>query len=121
MDQEIETPAQVSLLKACSNEPLNKQEWECLLRFVALHDIRSPANYIEQMNRWKLEVPSIIEEAMQSAVIKMEADQNERQIPDELVFCRYIGGLRKVTEYSILREFFQTDSDCENFITSLSF
>lgn len=39
----------------------------------------------------------------------------------ELVFCRYIGGLRKITEYSILREFFQTDSDCENFITSLSF
>ncbi|OPH52187.1 hypothetical protein BC351_33175 [Paenibacillus ferrarius] len=39
----------------------------------------------------------------------------------ELVFCRYIGGLRKITEYSILREFFQTDSDCENFVASLNF
>ncbi|WDM22329.1 hypothetical protein [Paenibacillus polymyxa] len=39
----------------------------------------------------------------------------------ELVFCRYIGGLRKITEYSILREFFQTDGDCENFVASLNY
>ena len=39
----------------------------------------------------------------------------------ELIFCRYIGGLRKITEYNILREFFQTDADCENLVTSLKF
>ncbi|MNO23404.1 hypothetical protein D3C76_132060 [compost metagenome] len=39
----------------------------------------------------------------------------------ELVFFRYIGGLRKITEYAVLREFFQTDVDCENFVISLKF
>jgi len=81
MDQEIETPAQVALSKARSNEPLDAQEWECLLRFVALHHIRSPANYIESMERWKSEMPNIIEGAMQSAVSKIQAHQNQSYHP----------------------------------------
>ncbi len=81
MDQEIETPAQTALSKARSNESLNRQEWECLLKFVALHDIRSPANYIERMKRWTLEMPGVIEEAMQSAVNKMESDRRQGYIP----------------------------------------
>ena len=39
----------------------------------------------------------------------------------DLVLCRYIGGLRKMTEYSILREFFTNDFECENIIKSFKF
>jgi hypothetical protein len=35
VDQEIETPTQIALSKACSDEDLSKQEWEQLLKFVA--------------------------------------------------------------------------------------
>lgn len=80
MDQEIESPAQIALSKARSIEPLNRLEWECLLRFVALHHIRSPANYIESMERWKLKIPSIMEGVMQSAVSKMKTHQNQSHI-----------------------------------------
>lgn len=81
MDQEIETPAQIALFKARSGKPLSKQEWEHLLRFVALQDIRNPERYIEQLERWKLEMPTIIEEAMQKALSKMKAVPNEELIP----------------------------------------
>ncbi|MEK4355448.1 DUF4238 domain-containing protein [Paenibacillus sp. FSL R5-0475] len=81
MDQEIETPAQIALTKARSDEPLSKQEWEHLLRFVALQDIRNPERYIQQLERWKLEMPTIIEEAMQTTLSKMKADPNEGLIP----------------------------------------
>lgn len=39
----------------------------------------------------------------------------------ELILCRYIGGLRKITEYTILKEFFNTDADCDSFIATLQF
>ncbi|AKG35636.1 hypothetical protein VK70_14500 [Paenibacillus durus ATCC 35681] len=81
MDQEIETPAQIALSKVRSNEPLNTHDWECLLRFVALHDIRSPANYINSMNRWNSEMPTVIEEVLQSSVNRLEADENIGSIP----------------------------------------
>lgn len=81
MDQEIESPAQIALSKARSNKPLNGQEWECLLRFVALHDIRSPANYIEHMKRWKLEMPNIMEEVMQATINMLEAGNDQGHNP----------------------------------------
>jgi hypothetical protein len=74
MDQEIESPAQRALSKARCNKALSKGEWEQLLRFVALQDIRNPKRYIEQMERWKLEMPALMEEAMYSALDNMEMD-----------------------------------------------
>ncbi|SDD45001.1 Protein of unknown function [Paenibacillus sp. UNCCL117] len=77
MDQEIESPAQIALSKVRSNEPLNGQEWECLLRFVALHHIRTPAYYVERMESWKKEMPRILEGAMKSAISKMKANKSQ--------------------------------------------
>jgi hypothetical protein len=80
MDQEIETPAQMALSKARINEPLDNREWSCLLRFVALHDIRSPANYITSMNRWKSEMPEVIEEVLKSSDAQFEVDRSQSPI-----------------------------------------
>ncbi|MEI2395174.1 DUF4238 domain-containing protein [Paenibacillus phytohabitans] len=81
MDQEIESPAQSALSKVRSNKALSKGEWELLLRFIALQDIRNPERYIEQMERWKLEMPALMEEAMYSALDKFEMDLNNGASP----------------------------------------
>lgn len=71
MDQEIETPAQTALSNIRCGKSLSSDEWDCLLRFLVLHDIRSPAFYLECRERWKLEMPEILDRALQDAVSKM--------------------------------------------------
>ncbi|MCL6601285.1 MAG: DUF4238 domain-containing protein [Paenibacillus sp.] len=83
MDQEIESPAQIALSKVRTDDSLSKHEWEQLLRFVALQDIRNPERYIEQLERWKLDMPTIIEKAMQTALSKMKADSSKGRIPTD--------------------------------------
>lgn len=72
MDQEIETPAQNALAKARSGEHLDKYDWHKLLRFVALHSIRTPAYYQENMPRWQSEMPTMLNDVLQSVTKKFE-------------------------------------------------
>jgi hypothetical protein len=78
MDQQVEFPAQRALSKVRSGESLESSEWERLLRFIALHDIRNPANYLDSMKRWQVEMPEILKKTLQLSVIKMEEDRGKR-------------------------------------------
>lgn len=80
MDQEIETPAQIALSKIRSNNTLTPDEWDRFLCYVALHAVRTPANYIDSVNRWHSEVPGIIKEVLKSTVRKMEAGRDKQKI-----------------------------------------
>ncbi|MFM9329083.1 DUF4238 domain-containing protein [Paenibacillus mesotrionivorans] len=75
MDQQIETPAQIALLKARSGEQLDQHDLHKLLRFVALHSIRSPAFYMENMPRWQLEMPTLLNDVLQSTVEKLQQSE----------------------------------------------
>jgi hypothetical protein len=57
---------------ATSNTSLIADEWDRLLRYVALHDVRNPARYDDNMNRWQREVPDILEDVLNSSVKKLE-------------------------------------------------
>lgn len=110
MDKEIESPAQIALLKARSHVPLNKHELEHLLRFVALHDIRSPESYIEHLTHWREEMPSIVEGAMQSAISKIEAEQYQTHFsvsetnPDsEMIPMRVTKEIEEKSEVGLLK------------------
>jgi DNA-binding HxlR family transcriptional regulator len=83
MEREIETPAQDVLDKIrSSNTSLIADEWDRLLRYVALHDVRNPARYDDNMNRWRREVPDILEDVLNSSVKKLE----EAMINDHIIF-----------------------------------
>lgn len=80
MDQEIETPAQTALSNIRCGKSLSSDEWDCLLRYLVLHDIRSPVFYVEGIERWKLEMPDLLERVIQDAVSKMtEAVETQKE------------------------------------------
>lgn len=72
MEREIETPAQNALDRIRSvDSSLSSEEWDRLLRYVALHDVRNPARYVDHIKRWKSEMPGIMENVLKSVVREM--------------------------------------------------
>lgn len=72
MDQKIETPAQKALDKVRFGEDLTSDELHCLVRFLALQDVRTPAKYLEHIKRCKKQMPNILEDVLQKAKRKLE-------------------------------------------------
>ena len=50
-DREFETPAQSALKRAISGSCLSSDDWIKLIRFVALHDVRTPARLHEHLEK----------------------------------------------------------------------
>jgi hypothetical protein len=48
---EFEDPAEEPLRRAISGSRLSKQDWECLIRFAAAQDVRTPARMLEILRR----------------------------------------------------------------------
>lgn len=67
-EKEFETPAQEALYKATSNRRLSAKEWENLIRFAAAQIVRTPANLIKSMERWRKEMPEFLNSTLQKVV-----------------------------------------------------
>ena len=77
LGRDFEAPAEEALRKATSDEPLRPDEWECLARFVAAQDVRTPARLLQNLDRWKTTIPKMLDDTMQEAVHKLEAAKRE--------------------------------------------
>jgi hypothetical protein len=71
MAREIETPAEGSIAKATANKPLTQDDWECLTRFLAAQDVRTPARMMEFLARQASELPATIEQVLKNAVSEL--------------------------------------------------
>lgn len=60
-DKEFESPAQSALNRVMKDSRLSSDDWIKLIRFVALHDVRTPARLQEHLERAQEWFPEILE------------------------------------------------------------
>ncbi|MCA9401949.1 MAG: hypothetical protein KC713_09995 [Candidatus Omnitrophica bacterium] len=79
--REFETPGISSLNKLVYGQKLSHLDWAKIIRFVALQDVRTPSMYQQTMRKWYLEMPSFLNETLESCVAALE-DGNLREVSD---------------------------------------
>ncbi|MEX2446483.1 MAG: DUF4238 domain-containing protein [Dehalococcoidia bacterium] len=78
---EFETPASAAIDKVVSGTRLKREDWHDLARFLAFQDLRTPASFIAQMQRWEREMPSLLDSTMKSAIRELEQAQADGRLP----------------------------------------
>lgn len=81
IEAEFETPAEKSFQSAIEGKKLSKEEWWCLVNFLAAQDVRTPARLMESMNRWKEKIPIMIQEVTETAAKMLEEGKLPRKNP----------------------------------------
>lgn len=71
LERGFETPAEEPLRKATADRQLTSDDWECIIRFLAAQDVRTPARLVEFMNRQIDELPAVTQDALQNAVRRL--------------------------------------------------
>ncbi|WP_445357040.1 DUF4238 domain-containing protein [Microbulbifer sp. ANSA002] len=71
-DQEFESPANEVIEKATSDKKLSKEDWNILIRFLALQDVRTPARMLEHLKRGEKEMPGILQDVLNDLKMKLE-------------------------------------------------
>lgn len=72
LDREFEAPAEDAIEKATSDLPLTRDDWRILVRFLAAQDVRTPAWFEEQSERWEKSIPELLENTLSSSVKALE-------------------------------------------------
>jgi Protein of unknown function (DUF4238) len=72
LNQEFETPAEEPLMKATSGRRMTPKDYRRLVRFLAAQDARTPARLAEQMKRWKVDLPRLLNETVETASRNLE-------------------------------------------------
>lgn len=84
--REFETPAEEAIRKVTSNVRLTRDDWKCLVRFIAAQDVRTPMRLAENIKRWHATVPDLIEDTLKKSVRKLElAKESGQPIPQPKV------------------------------------
>jgi hypothetical protein len=72
LNEQFETPAEAPLTKANSGLPLTPKDWDRLVLFLAAQDVRTPARLMENLERWKREIPEVLDQCLKDAVEKLK-------------------------------------------------
>ncbi len=80
--REFESPAKEPLRKATSDAQLTPEDWRHLVRFLAAQDVRTPARFIDNLERWNAQVPQLLDSTLKGAVRELEsAKETGKPIP----------------------------------------
>ena len=71
--QEFENPAQSPIDKAVNDERLSEDDWDKLIRFFALQDVRTPARLLEHLKRTREMLPKVMDEVLEEAINALES------------------------------------------------
>jgi len=80
-DKDFESPAQNALNRAITDSRLSSDDWIKLIRFVALHDVRTPARLVEHLER--------AENIFSEVLIKLQNDLPKRLLEKKKEHCQY--------------------------------
>ena len=81
LERDFETPVAEPLRKATADERLSPDDWECLLRFLAAQDVRTPARLLDFLRRQNEQLPGVAERVLQNVVAELtEAKRTGRKI-----------------------------------------
>lgn len=69
---EFEDPAAPVLEKVRKDARMTWQDWRHLACYVATLDLRTPTAYAEHAKRWAAELPSVLDEVIEDAKVKVE-------------------------------------------------
>jgi hypothetical protein len=72
LEAEFESPASEVIDKVINDQTLTSSDWEKLALFLAAQDSRTPTSYVESMDRWKTELPQILENSLRTAKTKIK-------------------------------------------------
>ncbi|HEX5761282.1 MAG TPA: DUF4238 domain-containing protein [Thermoanaerobaculia bacterium] len=112
LDQEFEAPAKEALRKATSGARLTRDDWGCLVRFLAAQDVRTPARLIESLERWHQTLPVLLASTLEDSVRKLElARASGRSVTEARLPFRDYVPLRVTTEIQAGEEFGQLKSE----------
>jgi hypothetical protein len=75
LDEEFEAPAERAITRAVTDQRLNPDEWEKLVRFAVAQDVRTPARLREFLHRQAQMMPSMLQNTLQDAVEKLAHDK----------------------------------------------
>lgn len=99
LDRDFEAPAERSLARAVADERLSPQDWERIVRFAMAQDVRTPARFIESLERWQRQIPPMLDETVQRGVQELEREHERGEARSR------IGGPKTVEdtgEYDLL-------------------
>jgi hypothetical protein len=75
--REFEEPAIPAVKRAIDGDSLNQGDFRRLAMFFALQDVRTPSAFIEFLDRWKEELPELIDKTIRESVAGLEAAARE--------------------------------------------
>jgi hypothetical protein len=71
--EEFENPAAEAVLKATTDRQLSQEDRKLLIRFLAAHDVRTPAWFLASKERWSKTLPELMEDVTRRALSEHEA------------------------------------------------
>lgn len=72
LNRDFETPAEKSISKAVNDEPLGKEDYRLLVRFLVAQIVRTPAFLIENLPHWREQMATQVKESSQNLAEKLE-------------------------------------------------
>jgi hypothetical protein len=79
LEAEFETPVQNSIARVVQEKPLKQSDWKQLIRFLAAQDVRTPANYLESMERWRNTLPDLLEPTLNESIKEVEKSKENKE------------------------------------------
>lgn len=73
--EKFENPAQSAINAVINDDKLSVTDWENLIRFFALQDVRTPARLLEHLKRTRKMLPKIMDEVLGEAKNALESGQ----------------------------------------------
>ncbi len=85
LDHEFESPAQDALCKATAGARLTAADWRVLIRYLASQDLRTPARFLDSVERWGQTLPSLLQRTLETSVRRFEelSESERAAIPAE--------------------------------------
>jgi hypothetical protein len=72
IEAEFETPAEPALRKVESGEPLKREDWTRIAYYAAAQNLRTPAAYLEHVQRMHDAVPELLNKILPDSIVKLE-------------------------------------------------
>jgi hypothetical protein len=67
----FEEPGLEAVDKLIARARLTRSDWKSIAHFVAAQDVRTPLNYIESMQRWRRQIPEIVDKCLEDSIEKL--------------------------------------------------
>ena len=80
ISRDFERPASDAIDKVVNGTRLKREDWHSLAKFFALQDVRTPASFFAQMERWDRDMPALLESTVKEALQEWQERRHESRV-----------------------------------------